>query len=323
MKKITFLILFISSGIFSQTIQMPSIPEDGVVYQTTTLNAAVSAPSSGPWDFTALNPVDQYDVTIIPIENSAYSTSEYPNTTHVKSFLSGDQQVVQFPGFTSAGYTYNGENSIIINNYSTPLTIMPYPFSVGDSHSDAVYDIEFTCPICPPYMFRDHEITSEALGSGTVTMPDGTVFENVVLVEHVAVFSDAQTGSSPCITTRTSHFWWAPDLGIPLVETFTQETTGACSFDPVQFTRFYSGETSYESNCPDEYELPIVWRDNFECHAPFAIDNIDGWTAIDNDGGQTWGATNVDFANENYVGSGIIWNNLQATDATEVWNTYE
>ena len=42
MKKITFLILFISSGIFSQTIEMPSIPEDGVVYQTTTLNAAVS-----------------------------------------------------------------------------------------------------------------------------------------------------------------------------------------------------------------------------------------------------------------------------------------
>ena len=161
---------------------MPSIPEDGVVFQTTTLNAAVSAPSNGPWDFTALNPVDQYDVTIIPIENSAYSTSEYPNTTHVKSFLSGDQQVVQFPGFTSAGYTYNGENSIIINNYSTPLTIMPYPFSVGDTHSDAVYQIEFTCPICPPYMFRDHEISSEALGSGTVTMPDGTVYENVVLV---------------------------------------------------------------------------------------------------------------------------------------------
>ena len=315
MKKITFLILFISSGIFSQTIQMPSIPEDGVVYQTTTLNAAVSAPSSGPWDFTALNPVDQYDVTIIPIENSAYSTSEYPNTTHVKSFLSGDQQVVQFPGFTSAGYTYNGENSIIINNYSTPLTIMPYPFSVGDSHSDAVYDIEFTCPICPPYMFRDHEITSEALGSGTVTMPDGTVFENVVLVEHVAVFSDAQTGSSPCITTRTSHFWWAPDLGIPLVETFTQETTGACSFDPVQFTRFYSGETSYETNCPDEYELPIVWRDNFECYAPFAIDNIEGWTAIDYEGGTTWGASDVDFTNENYVGSGIVWNQLQAVPA--------
>ena len=59
--------------------------------------------------------------------------------------------------------------------------------------------------------------------------------------------------------------------------------------------------------CPDEYELPILWRDNFECHSPFAIDNIEGWTIIDGDGGQTWGATNVDFGNENYVGSeGVI-----------------
>ena len=315
MKKITFLILLFTSGIFSQTIEMPNIPEDGVVYQTTTLNAAVSASPTGPWDFSALNPVDQYDVTMIPIENSSYSTSEYPNTTHVKSFLSGDQQVIQFPGFTSTGYTYNGENSIIINNYSTPLTIMPYPFNVGDSHSDAVYEIEFTCPVCPPYMFRDHEITTEALGYGTVTMPDGEVFNNVVLVEHVAIFSDAQTGSSPCVTTRTSHFWWAPDLGIPLVETFTQETTGACTFDPVQFTRFYNGETAYESSCPDEYELPIVWRENFECYAPFAIDSIEGWVAIDGEGGQTWGASDVDFSNENYIGSGIIWNQIQAVPA--------
>ena len=309
MKRITFLILFISSGIFSQTIQMPSIPEDGVVYQTTTLNAAVSAPSTGPWDFTALNPVDEYDVTIIPIENSAYSTSEYPNTTHVKSFLSGDQQVIQFPGFSSTGYTYNGENSIIINNYSTPLTIMPYPFSVGDSHSDAVYDIEFTCPICPPYMFRDHEITSEALGSGTVTMPDGTVFENVVLVEHVAVFSDAQTGSSPCITTRTSHFWWAPDLGIPLVETFTQETTGACSFDPVQFTRFYTGQGPYTSGCSEPYTLPYL--NDFNDTESF--NNC--MTRIDSDGdGYGWNqaAFDIDGAG-NAVADSQSWDGVPLT----------
>ena len=294
---------------------MPSIPEDGVVYQTTTLNAAVSAPSSGPWDFTALNPVDQYDVTIIPIENSAYSTSEYPNTTHVKSFLSGDQQVVQFPGFTSAGYTYNGENSIIINNYSTPLTIMPYPFSVGDSHSDAVYDIEFTCPICPPYMFRDHEITSEALGSGTVTMPDGTVFENVVLVEHVAVFSDAQTGSSPCITTRTSHFWWAPDLGIPLVETFTQETTGACSFDPVQFTRFYTGQGPYTSGCSEPYTLPYL--NDFNDTESF--NNC--MTIIDSDGdGMTWNNIQFDVdAAGNGVADSESWNSNTGALTPDNW----
>ena len=79
-------------------------------------------------------------------------------------------------------------------------------------------------------------------------------------------------------------------------------------------------------DCPDEYELPIVWRDNFECYEAFALENIEGWTIIDNDGGQTWGANDVDFPNESYVGAGIIWNNNQAEstggDITG-YNTYE
>ena len=84
---------------------------------------------------------------------------------------------------------------------------------------------------------------------------------------------------------------------------------------------------SQSSECPDEYELPIVWRDNFECHTPFAIDNIEGWTAIDGEGGTTWGASGLDFTNEEYIGSGIIWNNNQATavggEDISNWSTYE
>ncbi|MDA8904281.1 choice-of-anchor J domain-containing protein [Flavobacteriaceae bacterium] len=79
--------------------------------------------------------------------------------------------------------------------------------------------------------------------------------------------------------------------------------------------------------CPDEYELPIVWRDNFECHDAFAIDNIEGWTGIDGEGGTTWGASAVDFTNEEYIGSGIIWNNSLANsvDGTDIsnWSSYE
>ena len=274
-----------------------------VVYETTTLNASLSVSPNGPWDFSNLNPVDQSDIAMQPIENSSYSITEYPNTTHIKSFMSGDQSVIQFPGFTESGYSYNGENSIIVNNYASPLILHPYPFTVGDSHSDEVTNIPFTCAICPPEMYRDHSVTSEAIGSGSVTMPDGTIYENVVLIQHVAIFTDAQTGSSPCVTTRESYFFWAEDLGIPIVETYNQISEGACSFGSVQFSRFYTGQSELVTSCPDEYELPILWRDNFECHSPFAIDNIEGWTIIDGDGGQTWGATNVDFGNENFVGS--------------------
>ena len=79
--------------------------------------------------------------------------------------------------------------------------------------------------------------------------------------------------------------------------------------------------------CPDEYDLPILWRDNFECHEAFAIDNIEGWTMYDYDGGDTWAASDVDFTNESYVGTGIIWNNIQANpvDGTDIsgYNSYE
>ena len=37
----------------------------------------------------------------------------------------------------------------------------------------------------------------------------------------------------------------------------------------VQFSRFYTGQSELVTSCPDEYELPILWRDNFECHSPF------------------------------------------------------
>ena len=78
-------------------------------------------------------------------------------------------------------------------------------------------------------------------------------------------------------------------------------------------------------DCPDEYSLPIVWRDNFECYDAFAIENIGDWIMYDLDGGTTWGANAVDFTNESYVGTGIIFNYpLVATGSdTATWNTYE
>ena len=79
-------------------------------------------------------------------------------------------------------------------------------------------------------------------------------------------------------------------------------------------------------DCPDQYSLPTVWRDNFECYDPFAIDNIGDWVAYDNEGGTTWGANDLDFTNESYVGSGIIFNyplSVSTGGDISVWNTYD
>ena len=83
------------------------------------------------------------------------------------------------------------------------------------------------------------------------------------------------------------------------------------------------------TNCPDDYSLPIVWRDNFECYDSFIISDIGDWIIYDLDGGTTWGANAVDFENESYVGAGIIYNNSEATSSgadieeEPLWDTYE
>ena len=147
MKKITILLLIFSVSTYAQTLQMPNIPSEGVTYETVSQNAIISVDQ--PWDYSSLNPIDVSNVSLQLIEDSQYSPSLYPNTTHVKYGTSGDQSVVQFPGFTETGYSYNGELSIIENNYETPLIINPYPFTVGDTHTDAIYDVSFTCAVCP------------------------------------------------------------------------------------------------------------------------------------------------------------------------------
>ena len=67
-----------------------------------------------------------------------------------------------------------------------------------------------------------------------------------------------------------------------------------------------------EINCSDVYNLPIAWRDYFECYDAFTIDNFGELISYDLDGGTTWGANAMDFENEGYVGTAIIYNQEQA-----------
>ncbi len=287
MKKITFLLLFISTVIFSQTIQMPNIPEDGVTYETARTDFFLSDPTSnGPWDYSFINISDVRYVSLQSIEDSDFSPSVYPNSTHVKYA----PDVVQFPGFTESGYTYNGENSIINAIYPTPLTLIPYPFSVGETHEDQVINIPFTCPVCPPSMYRAHSVSTEALGSGSITLPGDVVFDNVVLIQQVAIFNDGQTGSATCNTTRTSFFWWSQEHGIPLLETYSQVTSGACSFPSVTFTRVFLDALPFDNNgpgCDNVYTLPYLNDFN-------DADSFGCMINIDSDGdGYSW--NNVQF----------------------------
>ena len=84
-------------------------------------------------------------------------------------------------------------------------------------------------------------------------------------------------------------------------------------------------------DCPDNYNSPIVWRENFECYDPFIFQDIGDWIINDLDGLATYGSGAMDFPNETYSGAGFIYNQAIATVSDQNtnpqepswWNTYE
>lgn len=51
-----------------------------------------------------------------------------------------------------------------------------------------------------------------------------------------------------------------------------------------------------------------IWEDSFETYPDFEIDAIGDWTQLDNDAGATYGSADYDFLNEQYIGTGIVFN---------------
>jgi hypothetical protein len=57
----------------------------------------------------------------------------------------------------------------------------------------------------------------------------------------------------------------------------------------------------------------ILFSDGFESYEDFLVDDFPPWTTFDGDGGQTWGMEGVDWLNEYYTGSYMIFNPTQTT----------
>ncbi|MCU0850413.1 MAG: choice-of-anchor J domain-containing protein [Candidatus Thermoplasmatota archaeon] len=57
----------------------------------------------------------------------------------------------------------------------------------------------------------------------------------------------------------------------------------------------------------------ILFSDSFETYEDFIVDDFPPWTTFDGEGGQTWGMEGVDWPNEYYTGSYMIFNPTQTT----------
>jgi hypothetical protein len=147
-----------------------------------------------------------------------------------------------FLGFTDSEYTFHGEISVLTSSYPNSLVIHPYPFNVGNNHIDTELEVPFTVPNGPPYLIRDDRAITEAISTGTITMPDNTIHNNAVLVRSRRTWTDRQIGSSPCVTSYDAYQWWVEGYAIPVVQSSVMTQSGACPpSNPVIVTKFVVG----------------------------------------------------------------------------------
>jgi len=238
-KHLLIIFLALSQIAFSQTLEMPNFPDGVIIYDVSIKNQFINFSEDGDWDFSDISTDIDSAIQITPISDSP-DAEDYPNATHAK-YEDGN---ILFLGFEPTQYTYNGEQTFIDDSYVTPLVLIPYPFNVGETHTDGVFNIPFTCSGCPPELYRDHEVVTSSLSSGSVTMPDGFVYNNVTLVKITNTFTDGQTGSSPCITTLEQWLWWAEGYAIPIVESRTFSNSGQCAPPPPDYTKFLKTQTA-------------------------------------------------------------------------------
>ena len=246
MKKITLLFTLLMSFPMIAQLVSPEIPDDGLVYNYTSKSGLLDGiqnqtlPPQGPWDLTGESGVTGEEVvSLLPVSASNYA-ADYPNATHVKL----EDGFEFFVGHSSDAYTFHGERSIITSVYSSPLYIHSYPLDVGmEEQSDNVTGVPFTVPGGPPSLFRDDYSTASAAAQNTLTLPDGTVYENAVLLVLQRNFSDGQTGSTPCQTVLIQYLWMDPGNPMPLAITYQQESDGVnCPQNLVQVSKFRGAE---------------------------------------------------------------------------------
>jgi len=210
------------------------------------------------------------------------------------------------------------DGSEIINGYKVEAAYTPVGYDVAvvsiDSPSgNGVYSAN-----------ENIVVTIENFGEYTVSN-----FDVSYQVNGGATVTETFTGSLAYEETSQYTFYTTYDFSSPGDYEIVANTSLGGDDVPSNDMISNSFTSVAGGDCPDEYSLPIVWRDDFECHTEFAISNIGDWLMEDFDLGATYGANDVEFTNEGYTGTGIIYNHAIATSTgssstqPEDWETYE
>ena len=227
MRSILTVLLFSLSSIgFSQTIGL----NEGFTYSISRVFDTLSV--SSPWNFSTTT-IDTVGVVKLLPKDSSVHASSYPGATHVKY---DENNYEHFLGFFATQNKFCGGFDEITTNYQTPLTMITLPIAIGGTHTDSVYT-SFNYPNVGIIQRKD-KIEVEAVSTGTVTMPDGVVFNNALLFHVIRTFTDNPNPQNTFTTVLDMYQWTVPGIYVPIVESQKRYSNGSLVG---KFSKFISG----------------------------------------------------------------------------------
>lgn len=214
-KLLLFALLFQSYFCLSQTLNAPTIPANGMEFTVKTMTTAVSnAQTNGAWNFSTAVTTTASNFSLLPIATSSQASS-YPLATHVRKIGTNDEAYVAYNG---NNYRFCGSMGMI---YTTPLLMHTWPISAGYTHTNTV-TLAFQGPGI--MIDRTDKIDVQYTASGSLTMPDGVVYPNAVLLKVLRTQTDLPRNGQPTtyVTTLDMYHWWIPGYPVPIAETRIQ-----------------------------------------------------------------------------------------------------
>lgn len=187
------------------------------------------------WDFTHIGLQDSLKQQILD-PDSTENGSEFPDATFVESYTNGNRF---FHNRQPGGNLYTGLKSFqdMLIDFIRPFKVIERPFAYKQTHLDTGRR---------EYTFNSFtvqgtgHIRSEALGWGTIQLPD-TTFDSTLLVYNQQIWQD--TGESflgdVVIDNKTvSYVWFTPDRSYPLLRldsikissSVTNDTSGTLQY---------------------------------------------------------------------------------------------
>ena len=174
----------------------------------------ITISSSGPWNFSSINTSLTYSMSVMPISSSQYA-SDYPNASHVLMSDNGEF----YMGIDSLKATSYGRRTTggTITNYSNPLTLLTFPFNETISHTHGITSTvlwnNFNAPVSDNF-----QITG--ISKGMLTMPDGTVHNEAVLVDAIRTTNNGPLFGQYLNIQEISKQFWVSGYPYPVVDNF-------------------------------------------------------------------------------------------------------